>query len=144
MQQITQIAPREPITLAPPMPAIDHAAATAHTEQRIAPRRRVLKSGIATFNNRTAIVRCTIREMSETGAKIQADDTRLIPDRFDLVNEFDGVVAAVAVIWRRGAEIGVEFLSAFEPFQTMRDKQVVRPSTGATQKPTLRKKPVTA
>lgn len=144
MDQITQIAPRETLKMAPLMPAMDLAAETTRTEQRLSPRRRVLKSGIATYNNRTAVVRCTIRELSETGARIQADDTRLIPDRFELVNEFDGLVAAVAVVWRRGAEIGVAFLSAFEPFQTMRDRQVVKPSTGTTLKPTLRKKPVTA
>ncbi len=144
MHQVNQIAPREQMKMAPRLPAIGHATETEQADRRISPRRRVLKSGIATFNNRTAIARCTIREISETGARIQADDTRLIPERFDLVNEFDGLVAAVAVVWRRGAEIGVQFLSAFEPFQTMRDKQVVMPSTGATQKPTLRKKPVTA
>src|SRR5215211_885439 len=39
-------------------------------EQRRAPRRRVLLDGRVIFNNRFSIIECTIRDLSDTGAKV--------------------------------------------------------------------------
>jgi hypothetical protein len=52
-------------------------------EHRVAPRRRVLKAGSITFGG--GAMDCTVRNISETGAALEAVTLLYIPDRFKLV-----------------------------------------------------------
>ena len=79
---------------------------------RIAPRRRILKSGIAASNDRRLTVNCTVRDISDTGARLRVEGSITVPDTFELIIELDGLEAPCQVVWRKGGEVGVKFLSA--------------------------------
>ena len=78
-------------------------------EARAAPRRRALKAGVIAFQGHFISYRCTVREISDTGAKLRVDDVFLIPDNFDLLIELDAVEYSCSVVWRRQNELGVRF-----------------------------------
>lgn len=81
-------------------------------EARRAPRRRVLKAGIAASNDRRLTVNCTVRDLSDTGARLRIEGSMTVPDTFELIIELDGLEAPCQVVWRKGGEVGVKFLSA--------------------------------
>ena len=78
-------------------------------ETRIAPRRRVLKSGAITFGYGAAIS-CTVRNVSVTGAALEVESPVGIPSDFDLVVETDGIKRSCRVVWRKERRIGVTFV----------------------------------
>lgn len=108
-------------------------------EPRSAPRRRQLKAGIIAFQNRHATLPCRVREVSETGARLEVE-TPHVPDTFELIVELDGIEAVCEVVWRRGSVVGVRFLSP--PRKAVpRRAQIIAPSRPASP-PGLRRKPV--
>ena len=89
-------------------------AASASTDpkqdnNRHAPRRRVLKSGLVAFNQRHATLSCAVRDLSDTGALLRLSEVAHVPQRFELIVELDGLEADCEMIWRRGRDIGVRF-----------------------------------
>ncbi len=108
-------------------------------DPRSAPRRKQLKSGIIAFHERHSTLPCIVREISDSGARLEVDQAH-VPDTFELIIELDGLEADCAVMWRRGQRLGVRF-TAPPRIRPPRRVQVVRP-TLAPDKPTLRKKPV--
>ena len=79
---------------------------------RMAARRRVLKSGIAASNDRRLTVNCTVRDISDTGARLRVEGSMTVPDTFELLIPLDGLEAPCQVVWRKGGDVGVKFLSA--------------------------------
>ncbi|MGG7517803.1 PilZ domain-containing protein [Allorhizobium undicola] len=78
-------------------------------EKRIAPRIRALKAGRIVYNNGFSTLDCMVRNISETGAKLAADNLGLVPDAFDL--QIDGQQRRhCEVRWRKLKEIGVHFV----------------------------------
>lgn len=108
-------------------------------DPRSAPRRKQLKSGIIAFHERHSTLPCLVRELSDTGARLEVDQAH-VPDTFTLVVELDGLEAACEVIWRRGQRIGVRF-TAPPRIGAPRRVQIVKP-TLAPERPSLRRKPV--
>ncbi len=49
-------------------------------EGRIAPRRRQLKSAVVIFNDAASLMDCTLRNISDTGAGIECENSQQIPD----------------------------------------------------------------
>lgn len=80
-------------------------------EKRSISRRRQLKSGMIFYNLRSFTLPCTVRDISETGARLRVDGTLEAPDTFELNIDLDGLWAECEVAWRRGSEIGVHFTS---------------------------------
>ncbi|KRQ95787.1 PilZ domain-containing protein [Bradyrhizobium valentinum] len=78
-------------------------------EHRIAPRRRLLKSGKITFGGGSAVIDCTVRNLSETGAALEVISPVGIPERFTLVIEADHLRLPCRVVWRKEKRIGVHF-----------------------------------
>jgi hypothetical protein len=76
---------------------------------RSAPRRRVLKSGLVAFNQRHATLSCAVRDLSDTGALLRLSEVAHVPQRFELIIDLDGLEADCEVMWRRGRDIGVRF-----------------------------------
>lgn len=76
-------------------------------EHRIAPRRRLLKAGKISFGG--AVIDCTIRNLSETGAALEVISPVGIPERFTLVIEADHSHFSCRVVWRKEKRIGVHF-----------------------------------
>jgi PilZ domain len=111
----------------------------AQGNKRRASRRRVLKAGIITFNDRHSALPCTVRDLSDTGARLAVTASVSAPDRFDLIIELDGLEAPCEVVRRNGSDIAVRFLTV-PRFVKPKRSQVVNPLVPA-QTPSLRRKP---
>jgi hypothetical protein len=113
---------------------------TPRPDVRVAPRRRTLKGGVIAFNSHFTTYNCTVREISQTGARLRVDDVKGIPNHFDLIIELDAVEHSCESVWRRDGEIGVRFIG--EPRSKTRTRaQVITSVAMANQKPTLRRVP---
>jgi hypothetical protein len=77
---------------------------------RVAPRQRVLKSGIIEFDGGT--IDCVIRNVSETGAALEVASPVGIPAEFNLRISGDRTRQSCQVVWRKEKRIGVRFGSS--------------------------------
>jgi hypothetical protein len=77
-------------------------------DHRSAPRQRVLKGGRIVINDGFSTFQCTVRNLSDTGARLKVASIIGIPDTFQLVMD-DGRKFACAVAWKTEFEIGVQF-----------------------------------
>ncbi|MDD7908929.1 PilZ domain-containing protein [Pseudovibrio exalbescens] len=85
-------------------------------ERRRSRRRRTLKEGRVVFNDHSVVIDCTIRDLSDEGARLLLETTQDIPDEFFLYIVQHRQRAKVEVRWRTGDAMGVEFVSALEEF----------------------------
>jgi hypothetical protein len=74
---------------------------------RVAPRRRILKAGSISFGG--GAIDCTIRNISATGAALEVVSPLYIPDRFKLIVKTDNLNRPCHVVWRKERRIGVAF-----------------------------------
>ncbi len=83
-------------------------------EKRIAPRKRSLLTGRVLIG--TALVYdCTIRDISDTGAKLAFPTPTTLPDEFRLLIPQQQRSLWVHVAWRRGTALGVQFMDVGAP-----------------------------
>ena len=89
--------------------------ATAHKpdEARIAERTRVLLGGRIVYGQ-DFTCECTIRDLSETGARLRLPASAGVPDSFTLIDLLHGQAYAARVAWRREDAVGVAFDSVFD------------------------------
>ncbi|MDQ0456486.1 PilZ domain-containing protein [Rhizobium paknamense] len=80
-------------------------------EKRIKHRARTLKAGRIIYNHGNSTMDCTVRNLSEGGAKLAADNLGVVPDRFELQLEGQPLHHC-EVRWRKLTEIGVRFHDA--------------------------------
>lgn len=78
-------------------------------EPRDSQRHRTLKGGKIVVNDGFSTFDCTIRNMSEAGAKLVVTSSLPIPNRFELAMH-DGRRFPCEVAWRTETDIGVRFL----------------------------------
>lgn len=78
-------------------------------ESRESQRIKVFKGGKIATSHIEVTWPCIVRNISETGALIQSTNAFIIPDRFNLVVDADGMNVACEVMWRRGTKVGVQF-----------------------------------
>jgi hypothetical protein len=78
-------------------------------ERRKHPRRRVLKEGKIVFADGLRVLDCTIRDLSETGAKLLISNTVGLPDHFLLYEKSAGLLYPASIAWRQPNSVGVEF-----------------------------------
>jgi hypothetical protein len=102
-------------------------------------RRRVLKGAVALFNQRHSTLHCKVRNLSDTGCRIEIDGAVSMPDTFTLAVELDGLEVACRVVWRTKTEVGVTFTGP--PRSAVRRIQSLEP-TRPGKKPSLRRKSV--
>jgi hypothetical protein len=62
------------------------------------------------FNNRSSVLDCTVRDLSETGARIYFADVSAIPPEFELEIPNRGLRVQGHLMWSRGANHGIMFL----------------------------------
>jgi hypothetical protein len=74
---------------------------------RIAPRRRVLKTGSIQFGG--GAIDCTVRNVSETGAALEVVTPLFIPHRFTLFVASDQVKRPCHIVWCKEKRIGIAF-----------------------------------
>lgn len=77
-------------------------------DQRASPRQRTLKGGRIVINDGYSTFQCTVRNLSETGARLKIASIIGIPETFQLVMD-DGRKFACQVAWKTETEIGVKF-----------------------------------
>jgi hypothetical protein len=77
-------------------------------EHRSAQRQRTLKGGRIVINDGFSTFDCTVRNFSESGARLKVASILGIPDSFDLLMD-DGRKFACSVAWKTEFEIGVKF-----------------------------------
>lgn len=78
---------------------------TAH----IAPRTRTFLKGVVLYDNRRVSIECTIRDLSDTGARITFPSPITIPDRIELFIPQKNRTYSADVRRRDDCEIGVSF-----------------------------------
>ena len=83
----------------------------AAENKRVSRRLRVLKQGKMLLSNNMTVIDCTIRDLSETGAKLICGDPGAIPNEFRLVFVAERQMRDVKVVWRRPEQLGVHFTS---------------------------------
>ena len=90
-------------------PPVEAAAAgqVASADKRRAPRRDVRHAARISFARKS--VTCMVRNVSATGASIEARNLVAIPDRFRMRIEMESAERQCAVVWRKPTRIGIEF-----------------------------------
>lgn len=79
-------------------------------QERRSARVRTFLGAQIVFNNRNSTFQCQIRNISETGAKLEVSDTVSLPNEFELQIPKQGKTYQVRLRWRALDSIGVEFL----------------------------------
>ncbi len=78
-------------------------------ERRRNLRRRVLKEGKIVFADALCLMDCTIRDMSDGGAKLMVSNTLAIPPSFQLYEKSSGKLYPATIAWRQCNAIGITF-----------------------------------
>jgi len=77
-------------------------------ERRIAPRRNTTLPATIVFNGGRASLPCVVRNVSESGAKLQVSSVAGVPNSFDLLVEGHRPQSC-RIVWRSLKEIGVAY-----------------------------------
>jgi hypothetical protein len=90
---------------------VEHGAIMTETgsNRRITNRKKTLKSAKIIFNKRQSVLDCFVRDVSDTGAKLQVSDLVAVPRQFTLVFN-DGSSHECERVRAHGSELGVRFL----------------------------------
>jgi len=97
-------------------PAKDDCCFIKQAEERNGLRRRVIKRGVVSINDGAVTHYCAVKDVSSSGAHLKFDWLVMLPERFWLYIEIDGLKVESQTKWRKGLEIGVKFLN--EPIVT--------------------------
>ena len=79
----------------------------AGADNRKSARRNVWRAARISFLRKS--MTCMVRDVSATGASIEASDVSAIPDIFKMRMEMESAERRCAVVWRRKTRIGIEF-----------------------------------
>lgn len=72
-------------------------------------RGRVYYGGRLAFNDRKSTLDCIVRNFSQVGAKIEINETAILPDELDVMIERRSVAFLARIVWRREHEAGLVF-----------------------------------
>lgn len=81
-------------------------------ERRRSARARVIYGGVIAYNGRQSTLDCMIRNFSEDGAKVEFDNSALLPDVIDLLIARKSREFSAKIAWRQAREAGLAFRSA--------------------------------
>ena len=84
-------------------------------EHRAASRVRSFLRGEILHSNGNSRTECTIRDLSEGGARIEAPQSVTVPEFFDLFIPQRNLRHRVRIIWRHASEFGVSFQNEHQP-----------------------------
>ena len=85
------------------------ATGTGGSNRRITNRHKTLKSAKIVFNKKQSVIDCFVRDLSDTGAKLQVADLLAVPRTFTLMLN-DGAAYECERVRAMGKDIGVRFL----------------------------------
>jgi hypothetical protein len=78
-------------------------------ERRRVPRRRTKLSVAVVWDEPPELIRATIKDISELGARLLLDEDAVPPDEFDVIELTAGRLHEARVVWRAEPYIGVAF-----------------------------------
>ena len=87
-------------------------------------RMRVFKGAHAAFNQEHSAVPCIVRDLSDSGAKIEFNLGWIVPSHFTLFVELDGFKVECEKVWHRGDLYGVRFTGPRTPTDVVRKQRV--------------------
>jgi len=88
-------------------------------ERRQHPRNRVYYGGMVAFNARNSTLACVVRNVSHRGAKIEFDNSTMLPDRVDFEIARRSLSCPARLVWRDAKAAGLVFSSGQETAQGM-------------------------
>jgi PilZ domain len=71
----------------------------------------VLKGAKIVSMNNWSVMDCTVRDLSDTGAKLLCGDPLAVANVFRLLLPADNSIRDARVVWRRDGMLGIEFTS---------------------------------
>jgi len=83
-------------------------------DRRPKSRRRALLGGVVMHSGGRFSFPCTIRNLSETGARIAFKKGQMMPSDFYLVDTWAGQGHRARIVWVKAAEAGVAFAESFD------------------------------
>ncbi len=83
-------------------------------QRRISTRSRTLLEGWVLMNNRSSRIECTVRDISETGARLMFHGPVQIPPEFELEVPKRKLSSHARLVWSEGQAHGVMFVDAPE------------------------------
>lgn len=95
-----------------PTPGTDAPQATP--QRRAAARQRVFKGARVMLDDRSTLS-CTLKDLSDTGAKIRIDNVAGLPPTFRLHFVQENLVREVQVVWKTQNTLGVTFCGPARP-----------------------------
>jgi hypothetical protein len=78
-------------------------------ERRQYPRNRVYYGGMVAFNARNSTLDCLVRNFSPRGAKIEFENSAILPDRVDFEVARRGLSCLARLVWRDQNTAGLMF-----------------------------------
>jgi len=78
-------------------------------ERRQYPRNRVYYGGMVAFNARNSTLDCVVRNFSQRGAKIEFENSAMLPDRVDFEVARRGLSCLARLVWRDQNAAGLMF-----------------------------------
>jgi hypothetical protein len=110
-------------------------------DKRRAPRKRTLKGALIIFNGRSSTLSVTVRDISETGARLRVSKDVAVPETFDLAIDTDGIELPCVLAWRRGEDVGAKFTGPPVKSAPKRAQVVTALKHGQQPSSLLRRKP---
>jgi hypothetical protein len=104
---VSPLKKEAPVTEAKP-------AMPASGNRRESQRQRVLVGGLIVTRNGTQSWDCSVRDLSETGAKIRVAPGQVIPEHCYFIQLKDGIAYEANVEWLNVPEIGLKFLNSHQ------------------------------
>ncbi len=84
------------------------------SENRRALRKGVARDGVVVFESGQRQLKCTISDISTTGAGVQVAASAALPDTLHLISMTDKRAYAAIVAWRKPGSVGLKFVSVFD------------------------------
>jgi hypothetical protein len=81
-------------------------------ELRKSMRKRTFLGGGLAFQGRYATLDCTVRNLSETGARIAVDGSAILPDEFDFMLTRNDRAYRARLVWRNAEAAGLDLRAA--------------------------------
>ena len=85
----------------------------AAAELRCTRRQRLLKDGRIVMHRGWSLIDCTIRDTSDSGARLSVKPQCEFPQHFDLLYVTEEKLVPCELRWRRGDRLGVRFIGPF-------------------------------
>jgi PilZ domain len=97
----------------------------AMPERRSSRRRKVLKAAFITSFGGWLKVPCIVRDQSEDGVRLIFESGQLVPRKFTLHIEIDGMKVECERVWNTGTAYGVRFIGEKLPSKAVRRQYVM-------------------